>query len=80
MNKKISHHLVGNFTLKPSCYSLPFMEAIYRKYKKTAILVFTMGRHYDKDCLVFSIKGSTESYYDFSQIPPLYPPEEPLAV
>lgn len=66
----ITHKLVGNFKLDPTCYSVPLLEAVYEKYGKEAILISTMGTHEGRDTVIFSIKGSPDSFFDFSQIPP----------
>jgi len=79
MNHTISHNLSPNFTLKPPCFSLPFLEAIYQMDNQ-AVLVFTLGKKEGKDSLVFKIKGTTYQFYDFSQIPPITPEKEPCTV
>ncbi len=66
----ITYVVVSEFKLEHSCYSLPFMEALYSAYGKGAVLLCTLGIHEGRETVLFYVEDVADSYYDFSQIPP----------
>lgn len=71
VNKKVVPQLANDYSESVTCYSIPLFESIYRA-NKNAILEFTKAAINGKPSIIFEVKGTSDAYFDYSQIPTLY--------
>lgn len=71
VNKKVVASLATDYLQQTTCYSIPLFESIYKE-DKNALLECTKGTINHKTSIIFSIKKTTDGYFDYSQIPTLH--------